>query len=416
MRQFIKEKNLRQVEPNEPLSIDEIARLGAIEMLRIKLIEERQRFLDAHAAILLADGKPAIVANGYAPEREVYVGSGALPFEMPRTRNRLDKQNEQSSINFVSKIIPPYMKRSPKLDECIPLLYLYGVSTSDMLPALQTLLGKSADGISAANVAKMMKEWCTEIEAWRSRDLTAKEYCYIWVDGIHFNVRLDEERLCILVLIGATKEGRKELIGVATGYRESEASWSTFLRFLKEKGLKSPKLFIGDGALGFWKASKDVYPEARSQRCWVHKTANVLDKMPKSVQPQAKTMIHEVFLASTKVKANEAFDKFIAVFEDKYPKAVECFSKDRDQLLAFYDFPAKHWRHIRSTNPIESAFSTVRLRHRKTRGNGSKEMTEAMVFKLLQKAEMRFQRLNGYACIEKVMLGVQFVDGIEIAA
>jgi transposase-like protein len=389
-------------------NLDELVRMGAQMMLRLAIEAEITNYLEDNRDNRLGDGKPVIVRNGYHRERQIAVGAGIVSVKVPRTRNR-----NQEPEHFTSSIIPPYIRRSLKIDEAIPLLYLRGLSNGDMLPCLEKLLGKGISGLSPANITRLKRIWGQEHDSWQKRDLSDKEYCYIWIDGIHFNVRIGEARLCILVVIGATREGKKELIAVEGGYRESSESWGSLLRSLKARGLKCPKLVIGDGALGFRDAVKDIFPSVRWQRCWVHKTVNVLDKLPKSVQSQAKSMLHEIYMAKSKADAQKAFSRFIHVFQDKYPKAVQCLQKDAEHLLTFYDFPAKHWSHIRSTNVIESPFATVRLRTDKTRGQGTLQTTLFMVFKLLEQASGRWQRLAGYKLIGKVISGVIFIDGKE---
>ena len=398
--------------PVEKLPLDEIARIGAQDMLRMALESEISMYLDSVSGYRLADGRPAIVRNGKARARQITVGSGTLEVSVPRTRNR-----QGGKENFASIILPPYMRRSPKIDEVIPLLYLRGLSTGDMYPALVKLLGEAVSGLSPANVTRLKTVWQRDDAAWRKRDLSGKRYCYLWVDGVHFNVRFSDNRLCILVVIGATEEGKKELIAVASGYRESAESWGYLLRDLKRRGLESPVLAIGDGALGFWSVLPDVYPGCREQRCWVHKTANVMDKMPKGVQGRAKGMLHDIYRAENREAANKAWDKFVETFEAKYPEAVACLVKDKERLFTFYDFPAHHWEHIRSTNAIESPFATVRLRTDKTRGQGTESTTHLMVFKLLEQASLRWQRLNKSNLISLVLEGRVFIDGeLKMAA
>jgi putative transposase len=290
-------------------------------------------------------------------------------------------------------------------------LYLRGLSTGDIYPALEKLLGSAVSGLSAANISRLKAGWHREYEQWHKRDLSGQQYCYIWVDGIHFNVRFSDNRLCVLVVIGATSTGKKELLAVASGYRESKESWHYVLTDLKKRGLHDPKLAIGDGALGFWAAIPDIFPDCRWQRCWVHKTANVLDKMPKQIQGRAKSMLHDIYMADSRKQAEKAFDAFITAFNPKYCQAVECLEKDREHLLTFYDFPGYHWKHIRSTNAIESPFATVRLRTDKTRGQGTESTTHMMIFKLLQQASNRWQRLAGSNIIPMVLAGQIFVDG-----
>jgi transposase-like protein len=313
---------------------------------------------------------------------------------------------------FTSSILPPYLRKAKSIDELIPWLYLKGVSTGGFSEALAALLGPDCPGLSASTVTRLITQWQDDHRQWSRRDLSDKQYVYVWADGIHFNIRLEEDRQCILVLMGATADGHKELIAVQDGYRESEQSWSSMLLDLKQRGLTiDPKLAIADGALGFWAAMRKVWPTTREQRCWVHKTANVLNDLPKRLQPQAKEKLHQVWMAPTKATAQEAFELFVTTYAAKYPKAVECLTKDRDVLLAFYDFPAEHWIHLRTTNPIESTFATVRLRHRRTKGNGSRKACLAMVFKLTESAQKRWRRLNGHELIQDVVAGVTFTDG-----
>ena len=282
--------------------------------------------------------------------------------------DRRDVEDEEK-IRFKSAILLPYLRRSKNIDDLIPWLYLRGVSSGDFSEALQALVGPQAKGLSANVVTRLLESWKEEYATWNRRDLSDKEYVYLWADGIHFNIRLEEDRQCILVLMGATKDGRKELVAILDGFRESEQSWRELLADAKSRGLKkAPKVAVGDGALGFWKALRKVYPKTREQRCWVHKTANVLNKLPKSLQAKAKSDLHEIWMAETREKANAAFDRFVEKYGAKYPRAVNCLTKDREALMTFYDFPAEHWIHLRTTNPIESTFATVRLRHRRTKG------------------------------------------------
>ena len=339
-------------------------------------------------------------------------GVGKIPIRQPRVH---DQREEQA---FTSAILPKYLRRAPSIDALIPALYLKGVSTSSFPEALEAILGENAPGLSPANIVRLKQIWDEEYQGWKHRDLSDKHYVYIWADGIYFNVRLQPDRPCILALIGATKDGRKELIAIEDGHRESKLSWQGVLRDLKRRGLKeAPALAIGDGGLGFWVALEEEFPATKHQRCFVHKTANVLDKLPKSVQAQAKGRIHQMYLSPTKEDALEAYEDFISLYEAKYPKACECLEKDKDVLFTFYDFPAAHWRHIRSTNPIESTFGTVRHRTRQTKGCGSRNATLMMVYKLATQAEKNWQRLHSSKLIELVVQGVQFEDGeIKIAA
>ena len=352
-----------------------------------------------------------MVRNGYLPKRAITTGVGPVDVEQPRVR---DRRTDGEAEKFTSKILPPCLRKTKSIEELIPWLYLKGVSTGGFSEALAALLGENAKGLSASTITRLKNVWEDEYEAWNKRSLADKEYVYVWADGVHFNIRLEEDRQCILVLMGVTKDGKKELIAVADGYRESEQSWRALLLDVKARGLMiNPKLATGDGALGFWKALKKVFPTTREQRCWVHKTANVLDKMPKRLQSQAKAMLHEIWMADTRDHASRAFDLFVETYRAKYPKACECLSKDRDVLLTFYDFPAEHWIHLRTTNPIESTFATVRLRIKRTKGSGTRTACLTMVFKLMQSAGKRWRTLNGSERLPDVIQCIPFVDGVK---
>lgn len=391
------------------ITIDEIARLGAQEMIRISLEAEIQSFIERYKGVKLEDGRPAIVRNGYNPERAFTVSSGTVAVKVPRGRDR-----SGNNITFSSAIVPRYMRRSLSIEEAIPLLHLLGISGNDMVEGVETVLGSPVKGLSPTNITRMKSHWKNEYDHWKRRDLSEKEYCYLWADGIHFNIRFDDSRLCTLVIIGALPDGRKELVAVESGYRESTESWSYLLRDLKERGMKPAKLLIGDGAMGLWKAARNVYPETRWQRCWVHKTSNILDALPKGVQNKAKSMIREIYQAVSRKEADKAYRRFVEMYSSKYPKAAACLEKDKEHLFTFYDFPADHWQHIRSTNVIESTFATVRNRTDRTRGHGTMETTMMMVFKLLERASKRWRRLRGHEFIVKVIRGTQFVDGMEM--
>lgn len=393
--------------PEIPSELDQIVKVGAQRMLQAALETEVDEFMQRHEARRDAKGRRDVVRNGHLPERTVLTGAGPLSVTQPRVRDKAKQ------IQFSSKILPPYLRRTKKLNELIPWLYLKGISTGDFGEALQALLGPDAKNVSANVVVKLKEKWAKELESWRTRDLSQKEYVYLWADGVYFNVRLDEERQCILVVIGATREGEKELVAIQDGYRESEQSWAELLLDLKNRGLETdPKLAAGDGALGFWAALRKIYPETLEQRCWVHKTANILDKMPRSVQARAKADLHQIWMAPTRKLGHKAFDHFETKYEAKFSKAVECLRKDRDVLLTFYDFPAQHWIHLRTTNPVESTFATVRLRQRRTKGNGTRLASLVMVFKLVQAAEKRWRKLNEPELIKDVFSGRKFVDGI----
>ena len=403
-----------QIGPRDALT--QILRQGAQRMLTMAIETEVEEYLSQHCQQLDQDSHRLVVRNGYLPQRKIQTGIGQVPVRQPRINDKRLDQNGQRR-RFSSKILPPYLRRTRSIDELIPWLYLKGISTGGFSEALTALLGPQASGLSATNIVRLKASWQEEWKDWSSRSLQGKAYVYIWVDGIYFNVRLEDkanQRQCILVVMGATAQGKKELIAIADGYRESEQSWKELLLDIKARGLEiDPKLAIGDGALGFWAAVRKVFPSVAEQRCWVHKTANVLNKLPKGLQGKAKAMLHEIWMAQSKADAEKAFDLFIETFQLKYPKATECLAKDREVLLAFYDFPAEHWMHIRTTNPIESMFATVRLRTYRTKGCGSRTACLTMVFKLAQTAERHWRRLNGSELFEEVIRGVRFVDGIK---
>jgi transposase-like protein len=388
------------------VSLDDVVRLGAQQMLRHALEVEVEAFTERYAGRRQEDGRAVVVRNGYQAQRSVLMSGGSIEVWVPRTRSR-----EDDVPSFVSRLVPPYRRRSLRMDEAIPMLYLAGVSTGKMMDSLKALFGDQLKDMSASTVSRLKAVWIQQHQQWCKRDLSKEHYCYLWCDGIHFNTRFGDDRLCVLVVIGARKDGSKELVAVSSGYRESEANWSELLRDLRERGLECPELFIGDGALGLWKAASQVYPQARGQRCWVHKAANVLAKLPTSVQGRAKGMLSEIYRAPTREKAKASWRAFRMSYESKYPEAVACLDKDETALLTFYSFPAKHWQHIRSTNVIESAFATVRLRSEATRGHGTEATTLAMAFKLLQEAQKGWRKLRGYRLISNVINGVQFVNG-----
>jgi putative transposase len=393
--------------------LTEVLRQGAQKLLTEAVEAEVASYIEAHAGQRDEQGYRLVVRNGTKPERQIQTGIGPVTVRQPRVDDRRTDENGQR-IRFTSRILPPYLRKTRSLEELIPWLYLKGVSTSDFSEALQALMGPDAPGLSASTVVRLKEVWQRDYEAWNKRSLADKRYVYFWVDGIHFNIRLEEDRQCILVVMAATTEGRKELVAVADGYRESEQSWREVLLDLKARGLtKPPKLAVGDGALGFWSALRKVFGQTREQRCWVHKTANVLNALPKGKQPKAKQMLHEIWMAQTRAEAERAFDLFIDTYQVKYPKAAKCLAKDRDVLLTFYDFPAEHWVHLRTTNPIESTFATVRLRTRRTKGCGSRIACLTMVFRLAQCAERHWRALNGSKLLDDVIRGVEFVDGLR---
>jgi len=389
-------------------ALTDVLRAGAQRLLAAAIEAEVHEFLQRYQGEKTAEGLQRLVRNGRLPMRTIQTGIGGIEVSMPRVRDR------EGEIRYTSSLLPPYLRRTKSLEELLPWLYLKGLSTGDFQEALSVLLGKDAPGLSASTISRLKESWKDEQRRWSCRDLTNRRYVYVWVDGIHFGVRLEDAAQCILVVIGATSEGKKELLALSDGYRESEASWREVLLDLRSRGLKiDPSLAIGDGALGFWKALPQVYGATRSQRCWVHKTANILNKLPKSQQPKAKSALHEIWMAASRQEAETAFDRFLTVYRPKYPKAAECLEKDRDALLAFYDFPAEHWIHIRTTNPIESTFATVRLRTAKTRGCVSRDSILAMVFMLVKSAERRWLKLRGATRLAEVIQGVSFKDGIR---
>lgn len=388
-----------------------ILRDGAQRMLAQAVEAEVAQWIDAHEHVQDDRGHRQVVRNGRLPRRTLMTGVGPVEVEQPRV---LDRRSGPAAERFSSQILPPYLRKTKSIEELIPWLYLKGISTGDFSEALSALVGPQAKGLSASTITRLKEVWQGEFQEWNARSLHGKQYVYVWADGIHFNIRLEEDRQCILVLMGATADGHKELIAIADGFRESEQSWKALLLDAKARGLAiDPKLATGDGALGFWKALAQVYPATREQRCWVHKTANVLDKLPKRLQPEAKSKLHQIWMAETKADAEQAFDLFVTIYQAKFPKATECLAKDRDVLLTFYDFPAEHWIHLRTTNPIESTFATVRLRHRRTKGNGSRLACLTMVFKLMQSAAKKWRLINGTKLLPDVIAGVQFIDGIK---
>ena len=390
-------------------ALETILRKGAQRLLQQAIEQEVAEYISSHSNEVDEKGHRLVTRNGYLPKRNVQTGIGPIPVQQARIR---DKRNGQ---RFHSGILPRYARRAPSIEAVIPTLYLKGVSTGDFSEALEALLGKNAQGLSASNIVRLKKIWEEEYDQWQKRDLRNKNYVYIWADGIYFNVRLTDDRPCILVIIGALQDGTKELLAIHDGQRESKLSWKEIFKFLKHRGFKyAPKLAIADGALGFWSALEEEFPSTKHQRCWVHKTANILDKMPKHVQLSAKSLIHEMYMAPSRETALNSYECFLATYEAKYPNACKCLEKDKEQLFTFYDFPAMHWQHIRTSNPIESTFATVRHRSRLTKGCGSRKATLTMVFKLALDAERSWQRLRGYKLIEKLVAGIQFKNGEEV--
>lgn len=401
--------------PETRTTLEDILREGARNLLQAALESEIQEHLEHYRSLLDAQGHRVVVRNGSHPERDILTSIGPVTIRQPRVDDR--ELEPLGKERFTSQILPKFMRRAPSIDAVVPVLYLKGISTDDFPTALEAILGPGAKGLSATTVVRLKEVWNAEYADWAKRDLSGKNYVYIWADGVYCNARLEGERNCLLVIMGADSFGNKELLAVIDGVRESTQSWREIMLDLKSRGLMAPpKLAVCDGAMGFQAAVAEVWPTTRIQRCWVHKTANVLNKLPKSVQPSAKALLHQQYLAPTREEATKAHALFIETYQPKYPKAVECLTKDIDDLFAFYDFPAEHWCHIRTTNPIESTFATVRLRHRRTKGNGTRQATLTMVFKLCREAERNWRRLDGYKILPLVVAGNTFKNGELVAA
>jgi transposase-like protein len=392
--------------------LTEVLRSGAQRLLAHAVEVEVSGFIDAHAGERLEDGRARIVRHGHLPERDIQTGIGAVRVQQPRVRDRAE--DGLARIYFSPSILPKHARRTKSLDAVLPVLYLKGISSGSFQDALSALLGPEAPNLSSDTILRLRKSWEEELAQWRARDLSARRYVYIWADGIYFQARMEDQSQCMLVIIGATPEGRKELLGFTSGYRESAQSWSELLVDLKARGLAHPPLLaIGDGALGFWSALGKVFPTTRQQRCWVHKTANILNDMPKAMQARVKADLHNIWMAESRRQAEKALSVFLDKYQAKYPKAAERLTRDKDELLAFYDFPAEHWTHIRTTNPIESTFATVRHRTKRSKGCLSMKTMELMVFKVIKEAEKTWLRLRGKNLLPKLITGVKFNDGIE---
>ena len=397
------------------VTLDELAREGARRMIAAALEAEVGEYVERFADERGEDGRRLVVRNGRARERRVTVGSGTVAVQAPRVNDKRVDPGSGERQRFSSKILPAYARRSPKVNDVLPVLYLRGLSTGDFRPALEQLLGEDAAGLSASTISRLCKDWEAEHARFRTRSLRFHRYAYLFVDGVHVSVRLGEDdRLCLLVVIGVREDGSKELLAVEDGYRESTDSWAAVMRDLKARGLNEPRLVIGDGALGTWAALRDVFPGARRQACWVHKIANALDSLPKRLQPRAKSVLHEIMEAPSRADARQALERFREQFDAKYPKAVAKLDRDWQHLTAFYDFPAEHWRHLRTSNAIESSFATVKLRTRVTKGAGSKKAALAMAYKLLDAAQERWRRFNGHELVADVLAGATFKDGVKV--
>ena len=398
-------KNPEQLE--DPLT--DLLRTGAKKLIHQYVEAELAELLEHHQSDLTCEGKQAVVRNGYHPEREIQTGIGSVPVNIPKVRSR----NGQA-VTFRSALVPPYVRKTRSLEAAIPWLYLKGVSTGEMGGALGALVGKEAKGLSSSTVSRLKQEWAEQYHTWRKSNLSHDKWAYIWVDGIYSGLRSEDTKLCTLVVIGVNERGEKHFLAIEDGVRESTQSWREALLTLKSRGMNTPKLAIGDGAMGFWSALDECYPSTRHQRCWVHKTANVLNGLPKTLQSKAKQNLHDIWQADTKENALSAFDLFIDSYETKYPKAAQCLQKDREELLAFYDFPAQHWQSIRTSNPIESCFATIRHRTKRAKGCLNRDGMLHMMFKLSQCAEKRWIKLRGFDYLAKVITGVSFKDGIQV--
>lgn len=388
-------------------ALTELLRSGAKQLLEAAVAAELEEFLAAHRERRLPDGRAQVVRNGFLPEREIQTGIGSVAVRVPRARDRGGQ-----GFTFSSSLLPPYLRKSRSIEELLPWLYLKGISTNDMQEALSALLGADAPGLSSSTICRLKSEWEHECDEWGKESLAKKKYVYVWADGIHCGIRGEDARMCLLVLMGVTDTGHKEIIALDSGYRESQESWLVFLRGLKERGMVAPLLAVGDGALGFWKAVREVFPATREQRCWQHKTLNVLDRLPKSLRDKGLSLLRDIWMAATKKEAEKACNVFNATFKDKYPRAVETLEKDKERLLTFYDFPALHWRSLRTTNPIESAFATVRHRSSRAKGCVSRTTMLAFAFKLMQSAQKRWNRIAGFSHLAEVITGVVFTDGV----
>ena len=390
-------------------TLTELLRSGARQLLAQALEAERADLLAQYADQQDEHGRALVVGNGHHPEREIQTGLGPVPVQVPKVRSR-----QGPPVTLHSALVPPYVRKTATLEAAIPWLYLKGISTGEMQTALEALVGPEAKGLSASTVARLKQTWREEYHTWRQQRLDEENWVYIWVDGIYSGLRADHQRLCALVVIGVTSTGEKQLLAIDDGVRESTQSWREVLLQLKARGLPAPAVAIGDGALGFWGALEEVYPTTQPQRCWVHKTRNVLNALPKSVQPKAKQALHEIWQAETKAAADRAFEVFLNTYEAKYPKATACLAKDREALLTFYTFPAAHWQSLRTTNPIESTFGTIRHRTKRTKGCLTRDGMLHMMFKLGRCAEKTWRRLRGFRQLAQVIKGVQFTDGIEV--
>lgn len=389
-------------------AVNELLRTGAQQLLQQAIEAELSTFMEQFENRRLDNGRAAVVRNGHLPERDLQTGIGPVSIKVPKVRSR-----DGEPVTFRSALVPPFVRKTKSLEAALPWLYLKGISSGEMQSALEVLVGPEAKGLSAATISRLKRSWAEEYKQWSEEPLDKDRWVYLWVDGIHSGLRAEDTKLCALTVIGVNERGEKRFLAIEDGSRESTQSWREVLLKLKTRGMNTPELVIGDGALGFWAAADQIYPDARQQRCWVHKTANILNKLPKSAQPKAKLALHDIWMAETRKNALTSFDLFIETYQDKYPAAVECLLKDQDELLAFYDFPAQHWQSIRTTNPIKSSFATIRHRTKRSKGCLSRDTMLHMMFKLGQCAQSKWRRLRGFNYLAKVITGVKFKDGIE---
>ena len=390
-------------------AVTELLRTGAQQLIHQAIEAELQEFMNLHADRRTEDGKAGVVRNGHQPERALQTGIGPVTVKVPKIRSR-----DGTPVTFRSALVPPYVRKTRSLEAALPWLYLKGISSGEMHNALELLVGPEAKGLSASTISRLKQSWASEYDTWRDAPLHKDRWVYLWVDGIHSGLRAEDAKLCALVVIGVNERGEKHFLAIEDGIRESTQSWREVLLKLKARGMNTAELVIGDGALGFWTAADEIYPDIRQQRCWVHKTANVLNKLPKATQPKAKQALHDIWMAETKEQALSELTTFIKTYEDKYPQATRCLQKDQDELLAFYDFPAKHWQSIRTTNPIESSFATIRHRTKRAKGCLSRTTMLHMMFKLGQCAQKNWRRLRGFDYLAKVIANIKFKDGIEV--
>lgn len=392
-------------------ALTELLRTGAVQLIQQAVEAELDGFMQQFSGRVLEGGKAAVVRNGYHPERDIQTGIGPVAVKIPKVRSRDGKP-----VTFRSALVPPYVRKTASLEAALPWLYLKGISTGEMGEALKVLVGPEAVGLSASTVARLKQTWAEDYKTWCDKRLDKDQWVYVWADGIYSGLRAENAKLCALVIIGVNERGEKHFLAIEDGVRESTQSWREVLLSLKARGMNAPKLGIGDGAMGFWAALEEVYPESQHQRCWMHKTGNVLNCMPKSIQPKVKSALHEIWQAETSADAYKAFDLFIQTYEAKYPKATLMLQKDRDELLAFYDFPAQHWQSLRTTNPIESTFGTIRHRTKRSKGCLTRDGMLHMMFKLSECAEKTWRKQRGFNYLAKVITGVKFKDGIEVTA